>query len=303
MTGLWESIRAQLSPEQLVVIVRSAVLLAVGFLLARGASALLGRVLRYRLEPVRTKLLRRVAFYGILLMFIAGVLADWGLKIGGILLGAGGVLAIALGFASQTSFSNLISGLFLIGERPFDIGDYIRTGSTVGEVLSIDLLSVKLRTFDNLFVRIPNENLLKSEVQTLTRFPIRRADLQIGVSYLEDLAEVRRVLMEVADRNPLCLENPPPLFIFNGFGTSSLDIQFSVWATRENWLELKNTIQEEIKRAFDANDIEIAFPHVTLAGGKATRAVPVSWREEARSEATGDGSGRDEGGDEGEAAD
>ena len=76
-------------------------------------------------------------------------------------------------FASQTSVSNIISGIFLISEQPFQVGDLIKVGETKGVVLSIDLLSIKLRTFDNQLVRIPNENLIKNELSNITRFPIR----------------------------------------------------------------------------------------------------------------------------------
>ncbi len=169
----------------------------------------------------------------------------------------------------------MISGLFLLGEKPFQVGDYITVGERTGEVLSIDALSVKLRTFDNLFVRIPNETLIKSEVVTLTRFPIRRIDLKIGVAYKEDIGRVQEVLVEVADRNRLCLDDPPPLFIFLGFGDSSLDLQFSVWATRENYIELRNTIHTEVKAAFDAAGIEIPFPHRSIYTGAVTKPFPV----------------------------
>ncbi|MGH9382091.1 MAG: mechanosensitive ion channel family protein [Thermoanaerobaculia bacterium] len=280
MTELLTELRQLFTVEFAVELLQAGVYLVIGFLIAWAVSALLGRVLRLRLEPVRTRLLRRIAFYGILLLFVAAVLSDFGLRVGTILLGTGGLLAVAVGFASQTSFSNLISGLFLIGERPFDVGDVITVGATTGEVLSIDLLSVKLRTFDNLFVRIPNENLLKSEVRTLTRFPIRRADVNVGVSYMEDLKQVREVLEEVARRNPLCLEEPVPQIFLTGFGSSSIDLQYSIWATRENYVTLKNQIQEEIKAAFDAHGIEIPFPHLTVAGGKATRPLPVETRGE-----------------------
>ena len=182
---------------------------------------------------------------------------------------------MAIGFASQTSASNLISGLFLVAERPFTVGDVIRVGTTTGEVLSIDTLSVKLRTFDNLFVRIPNESLIKSEVTTLTRFPIRRADLLVGVAYKEDLSKVRTILEEVADKNPLSLEEPKPRYIFQGFGESSLDIQFSVWAKRENFLDLKNSIYSEIITAFDEQGIEIPFPHRTIYTGSVTEPFPI----------------------------
>jgi len=209
------------------------------------------------------ELFRRGIFYGIITLFTFAALHQLGFNLS-VVLGAAGVFSVAIGFASQTSASNLISGLFLLGERPFSVGDVIRVGSTTGEVLSIDLLSAKLRTFDNLYVRIPNESLIKSEVTTLTRFPIRRIDLKVGVAYKEDLPTVRDVLFKVADRNPLCLEEPKPLFIFQGFGNSSLDIQFSVWVKRENFLDLKNSLQLEIKAAFDAASIEIPFPQVDV---------------------------------------
>jgi small-conductance mechanosensitive channel len=192
-----------------------------------------------------------------------------------VLLGAAGILTVAIGFASQTSASNVISGLFLLGERPFAVGDVIRVGGTTGEVLSVDLLSVKLRTFDNLFVRIPNETMIKSEVTNLRRFAIRRVDLQVGVAYKEDLREVREVLLEVANRNPLCLEEPAPLIIFQGYGDSSINHQFSVWAKTENFLELRNSIPVEIKEAFDEHGIEIPFPHRTLYTGSETDPFPV----------------------------
>ena len=192
-----------------------------------------------------------------------------------VLLGAAGIVTVALGFASQTSASNLISGLFLIGERPFSVGDIIKVGDTTGEVLSIDLLSVKLRTYDNLYVRLPNESLIKSEVTTLTKFPIRRLDLLIGVAYKEDINKVRDVLTVVATNNPMCLEEPKPLFIFLGFGESSIDLQFSLWTKRENFIAFKTSVQIEIKQAFDQNGIEIPFPHRTLYTGSVTDPFPV----------------------------
>ncbi|MCA9784858.1 MAG: mechanosensitive ion channel family protein, partial [Candidatus Cloacimonetes bacterium] len=132
------------------------------------------------------------------------------------------------------------------------------------------------RTFDNQFVRIPNETILKSEVTTLTRFPIRRADLLISVAYKEDLGRVKQVLQELADQNPLCLQEPAPLIIFEQFGSSSIDIKFAVWATRDDWLNMKNSMFESIKKRFDAEGIEIPFPHVTLYTGSVTKPFPVT---------------------------
>ncbi|RLK48358.1 mechanosensitive ion channel-like protein [Alkalispirillum mobile] len=255
-------------------LIQAALILVGGFLIGRILANLVGRVPATHLDRHMGLLLRRVIFYGILLLAFTSALHQMGFKLG-VLLGAAGIISVAIGFASQTSASNLISGLFLVWERPFSVGDTIRVGTTVGEVVSIDLLSVKLRTFDNLFVRLPNETLIKTEMTNLSRFPIRRLDLQIGVAYKEDIKRVRKVLDEVATANPLCLEEPKPQFLFLGFGDSALNLQFNVWAQRENFLEMRNSLQIEIKEAFDREGIEIPFPHRTLYAGSVTDPFPV----------------------------
>jgi small-conductance mechanosensitive channel len=271
---MYEAFIEFLTGETALQVLRAGLLLLVGLIVAQLVSRIPQRMMSKRFSAHHVMQARRFSYYLVLALFIASALSELGFSLG-VLLGAAGVLSVAIGFASQTSASNLISGLFLIGERPFGIGDLITVGDTTGEVLSIDLLSVKLRTFDNLYVRIPNETLIKSEVRTLTRFPIRRFDLKVGVAYKEDIRHVREVLMRVADNNPLCLDEPKPLFIFTGFGDSSLDIQFSIWATRENFLELRNSMYEQIKRAFDDEGIEIPFPHRTIYTGEVTRPFPI----------------------------
>jgi small-conductance mechanosensitive channel len=263
-----------LSAERLMSFARAFVLVGVGLVLARIAAVVTTKVTGSHLDAHVGMLARRVVYYLVLVLFLVSALRELGFNLG-VLLGAAGILSVAVGFASQTSASNLISGLFLLGERPFAVGDVITVGNTTGEVMSVDLLSVKIRTFDNRFVRIPNETMIKSEVTTLTRFPIRRYDVQLGIAYKEDIARAREVLMAVADRNPSCLEEPQPLFIFLGFGDSALNFQFSVWAARENFLDVRNSIQEEIKLAFDDAGIEIPFPHRTLYAGSVTEPFPV----------------------------
>ncbi len=231
LTQLSEIFSADLDP---VVYFQALIIIIIGFVLARVASLALRRAFRESASPHVAVLTQRAAFYLILSLSVITALHQLGFNFG-VLLGAAGILTIAVGFASQTSMSNLISGLFLIGERPFAIGDLIKIGDTVGEVLSIDLLSVKLRLFDNTYVRIPNETIIKSEVSTLTKFPIRRIDLKIGVAFKEDIARVRQILLDVADKNPLCLEEPSPLFLLQGFGDFSINLQFSVWVKTEDF--------------------------------------------------------------------
>lgn len=274
MGDIWTGIVHFIAGDRALVFLRALIIGGIGLVAARLASAALARAFGRHLSGHHVMLLRRGSYYLVITLFLVSVLNQLGFSLG-VLLGAAGVLSVAVGFASQTSASNLISGLFLLGERPFEVGDVITVGDRTGEVLSIDLLSVKLRTFDNLYVRIPNETMIKSEVTTLTRFPIRRFDAKIGVAYKEDMSKVREVLFDVAARNPLCLDEPKPLFIFLGYGDSSLDIQFSVWAQTANWLNMRNAILQEIKEAFDAAGIEIPFPHRSLYAGSVTEPLPV----------------------------
>jgi small-conductance mechanosensitive channel len=256
-------------------ITQAVIILVVGYFLAKFLSNLVYKINIANLSNHGKTLLRRGIFYGILILMTISALRELGFDLS-VMLGAAGILSVAIGFASQTSASNLISGLFLMMERPFSIGDVIRVEQTTGEVISIDLLSVKIRTFDNLFVRVPNESMIKTQVTTITKFPIRRADLQVGIAYKEDIESVKSILVDVATKNLLCLDEPAPLFILVGFGTSSVDIQFSVWAKRENFLQMKNTMYQEIKKAFDQQGIEIPFPHVSLYSGEASKPIPIS---------------------------
>lgn len=274
MNQVLEILRDWLASGRLVAAFNAMVILVLGLLVTRLVSRNVGRLVTRYFGLQQGALARRISYYGLVVLVLVSVLRELGFELT-VLLGAAGVLSVALGFASQTSASNLISGLFLMAEKPFVVGDIITVGGTTGEVLSVDLLSVKLRTFDNLFVRVPNETMVKAEITNLTRFPIRRLDVKVGVAYKENVDRVKEVLLEVAEKNPLCLEEPRPLILFLGFGDSSLDFQFSVWAVRQNFLELRNTIHTGIKEAFDAAGIEIPFPHRSLYAGSVTDPFPV----------------------------
>ena len=292
-TSPLESLRQLVLTEGFGPLLRAGLILILGFPVVLGLSRALRRWVASVDSEQRGMIAGKLFFYAGGAVLVVWFLDELGFGIAP-LLGAAGIMGIALGFAAQTSVSNIISGFFLMAEQPFMVDDIIQIGTTVGRVESIDMLSVKLRTFDNKFVRIPNESIIKTEVTNITRYPIRRVDVAVGVAYRENVERVRRVLLEVAKANPLCLMEPEPVVLFDAYGESALNFSFRVWATRENWLELKNTIHEDIKERFDEEGIEIPFPHRTLYVGSATEPFPI--RIEGRGEA-GDSDGD---GDEGE---
>lgn len=257
-----------------VNISKALVILLMGFLLAKLVTKFLNRTLSKSLSAQNLMILRRSVFYTILTLFFIAFLNQLGFD-WKILLGTAGILTIALGFASQTSASNLISGIFLMVERPFVIDDLIEVGEAYGHVLSIDLLSTKIRTRDNILVRIPNETLMKSQFKNYTHFPIRRVDLKIGVAYKENIRKVISIIKSVVDKNPDCLDEPQPYILHEGFGDSSVDLLVGVWAKTENYWEVKTMLYRDIKEAFDKADIEIPFPHRSIYVGEKSKPFPV----------------------------
>lgn len=261
ISALSKQLTALLTKRKIFALTKAGLIIIVGLFLARRAASAVARI--SQLDTQQKLLLQKAVYYALVTLVVAAGLSELGFDLK-VLLGAAGLLTVAVGFAAQTSASNLISGLFLLVDRPFVVGDIIEINGIKGEVLTIDLMSCKLRTFDNVMVRVPNETMVKSEIKNLSFFPIRRIDLKLGVGYNENIVRVRDVLLDVATRNPLVLEEPPPLFLFEGFGDSSLNIQFSVWTLRENLLSTQNAILQEIKTAFDDAGIEIPFPHRTV---------------------------------------
>lgn len=180
------------------------------------------------------------------------------------LLGAAGIAGIAIGFAAQTSVSNVISGLFVMTERAFKIGDILRVDTVTGVVESFDLLSVRLRTFDNQLVRIPNETIIKANLVNMTHYAFRRFDLRVGVAYGTDLARVREILLDIVANNPFAVAEPAPVVIFDSFSSSSIEIMCGVWAPKDTYLDLKNSMMIGVSERFASEGIQIPFPQLDV---------------------------------------
>ena len=260
ITGLFTNINTDRLTEILVAVI----LCFIGFLIARFISNAFIRTIGSRFNAHQRLIWRRGLFYFIFLLFFMTSLKEAGFKLS-VFLGAAGILTVALGFASQTSASNLISGIFLIGEGSFEIGDTIQItlirGHTIeGEVISIDLLSVKLLTQDNIYVRLPNEQLIRAPVQNLSKFPIRRIPITLAINFHEDIIKVREVLLDVANKYPLVLTDPKPAVTVTAFRESSIELLFAVWCQQQNFLKVRDEMQERIRNGFLENQIEIPVP-------------------------------------------
>ena len=249
--------------ENILPSIRVAAILLIALPLVLAASRIIRRMLKGRVTPQHAMLVSKLFSYLFVSILVIMVLREFGFKLT-TLLGAAGIMGVAVGFAAQTSLSNLISGIFLVWEQTFQIGDVVQVGTTKGTVKSVDLLSIKLRTFDNQLIRIPNETLVKSEMTNITAFEIRRLDIPIGVAYGTDLRKAMDLLTEIADQNPMVLDEPRPLVTLTGFGESSVNIQFGIWFAKPNSLAVRDACIMAIHNRFHEQGIEIPFPQRTV---------------------------------------
>ena len=272
-----KGIFGNLNTDRLTELLVALALGLIGFLIARFVSNTFIRTIGSRFNAHQKLVWRRGIFYFIFLIFVMASLKEAGFKLS-VFLGAAGILTVALGFASQTSASNLISGLFLIGEGSFEIGDtiqitLIRGNSIEGEVISIDLLSVKLLTQDNVYVRLPNEQLIRAPVHNLSKFPIRRIPITLAINFHEDIIKVREVLLDVAQKYPLVLADPKPAVTVTAFRESSIELLFAVWCQQENFLKVRDEMQERVRNGFLDNQIEIPVPKMGFVDHPLSRPV------------------------------
>jgi small-conductance mechanosensitive channel len=240
------------------------VIVLVGLLAAGFISRSLSRVAQRHFAVHQAMLIKRFTYYLVIALTIITALNEAGINLS-VVIGAAGVASVAIGFASQTSMSNLISGVFMIIEKPFMIGDTIKVGGTSGEVTSMGLLSTLLKTGDNVMVRIPNENLMKSEIANITRFETRKFEVQVGIDYSANLQEARELIIQAVKSLDLILKEPGPSVQFDRFNDNSMDLTLSCWCRQDRLADAKFAVAQTVKATLDSANISIPYPHRVLS--------------------------------------
>ncbi len=179
-----------------------------------------------------------------------------------------GVAGIAIGFAAKDTLSNLIAGVVLIIDRPFEIGDRIEvwsapTGSASwGDVIDIGLRATKTKTTDNIVIIIPNNEIMKRDIVNYTIISSNiRVRINIGVAYDADIKQAKDLINKVAGSVEWVSKEPPPKVVVRNFGESSVDLQLRVWINdARKRMDTISYITDKVKEEFDNNGIEIPYP-------------------------------------------
>ncbi|OJF76414.1 MAG: hypothetical protein BKP49_06870 [Treponema sp. CETP13] len=261
--GSFDNLKQYFSLAFATRVLETIVALILFYIVYRIARKYVSKLAHKQLKPQTALIIDKVIKYAYEILVVIYVLNLFGIKLNA-LLGAAGIVGIAVGFAAQTSVSNIISGFFVLSDQSIKIGDYITIADVVGTVYSIDLMSIKVLTLDNQLIRIPNETVIQSNMQNNTYFPTRRMLFNVGVSYDTDLEEAKAALESVPASCPTVLDTPLPLVYFDGFGDSSIKMVLAVWFKREYYWETRNSVFMNIKTAFDAAGIEIPFNQLDI---------------------------------------
>ena len=197
----------------------------------------------------------RYIFYVVVVLYILGL---FGINLKAIW-GAAGIAGVAIGFAAQTSVSNLISGLFVLTEGSIHVGDTIIVGDVTGIVDEVKLLSIRVHTFDNQMVRIPNSTIINSNLMNNSYHNKRRLTLNVGVDYSTDMRTALETLKKAPALCPTVLSDPAPAVWFDGFADSSINLVVAVWFKPVDFLQTKNDLYIAIKQVLDEAGISIPF--------------------------------------------
>ncbi len=260
----------------LIGILTGLLIFSAGYLLTRKFQKWLDDsvMARGRVDSgVRNSIRVAVGYCGLALAAIIGISAA-GIDLSNLALVAG-ALSLGIGFGLQNIVSNFVSGLILLAERPFKVGDWIVAGTVEGTVKKISVRATEIETFQRQTVVLPNSELINSAVGNWTlRNRIARVEIPVGVAYGTDPELVRSVLLEIGKGHRNALNNPEPHVLFLNFGDSSLDFELRLFLSDvDHFLTIQSEIRFQITEAFAAHGIEIPFPqrdiHIKSSPGQA----------------------------------
>ena len=232
----------------------------VGYFFARLVKTLVKRtVQRGKTEATTGLFVANLAYAVILSVVIAAALGEMGVQTASLvaILGAAG---LAIGLALQGLLSNLASGLVLVTQRLFMVGDYIEAADASGTVIEIRLFTTVLKTFDGRRVTVPNGRLTSNNIINYSVYPTRRVEVVVSVDYASDLAFVRQTVLAALADDARILPDPAPAVVVKNLGESGVDVAVRAWVKRENYWNVFFDLQEALKNRFDAAGIVIPFP-------------------------------------------
>lgn len=224
-------------------------------------------------EGIKHSLISGFSFTGFIISAILAIVA-MGVDLSNLAVIAG-ALSVGIGFGLQDVIKNLVSGIILLFERPFKVGDWVLIGGEEGKIKQINIRSTEVETFNKASVIIPNATLISSSLTNLTHGNNwQRQTIAVGVSYDSDAEQVTKLLLECARSCKKVMKVPAPYVLFKNFGESSLDFELRIYVSDiwSGW-SAGSDVRYEILRRFREAGINIAYPQIVVHQGSEDTSV------------------------------
>ena len=250
--------------------IQAGIVLVATVVLAMVVSKILRRVVARGIgHGFASILTSRFSGYAVFVIGLSYALTVLGVRVGP-LLGALGLGGLVLALALQGVVGNFVSSVILQTRRPYTVGDTVELDGRLGVVEDIDSRTTQIRGLDGTHIRIPNANVASATIVNLTREPMRRSELAVGVAYDTDLEQATEAIYAALDRVPRVLSEPEPAVNLEGFGDSSIGFNVLYWHDSDVPTELatRHDLVLAIHREFAACSITIAFPQMVVWSGQ-----------------------------------
>ncbi|MEZ4823581.1 MAG: mechanosensitive ion channel family protein [Ignavibacteria bacterium] len=267
-----------LIPEILI----SIVILIATIFIARKLSRLIRKRLIARIDDeLLANFITRISKWSITLLGVGICLNILGLTqfAGGLMAGAG-VSAVVLGFAFKDIGVNFLSGVILAFNRPFIIGDVIESDGITGTIMSLDLRTTKIKTFDGIEIYVPNSNILNNPLSNFNAGGLRRFEYIVGIDYDADVSKARSLILDVLKGIDDILDEPAPLIIVNELGANSINLKVLYWINTDEAKEsLPVTKGDAIEKSLSAlknGSVNIPFDSMQVQFNKGIPEIAVN---------------------------
>ncbi len=257
----WVEVYGALAVDYGLNLVGAILLLFIGWTIAGWVKRVLQRQLD-RLDGVDhtvSRFLANLARYLVLIIVLVAVLGQFGVQIASIL-AVLGTIGLGVGLALQGTLSNVAGGIVLLILRPFNVGDFVDAGGNAGTVMEIGLFNTELKTFDGIFLTVPNADIAASAITNFSRHPTRRLDLAVGVGYSDDLDKGLEVLKGLMEADSRILADPAPEVMVLSLGDSAVNLNLRCWCTTADFWAVKWDLTRKMKLEIEAAGLSIPFP-------------------------------------------
>lgn len=247
-----------------------AVIMVIAVIVAKLVTNHMKKRLSDKVGKDELGILVRVTYYGIIIIGFFIALPYFRVDLSGLLV-AGGVVGIIIGFACQSVVSNLISGLFIVVERPVKLGDNINIGDVFGTVEEIRVLSTTVSATDGTYIRIPNEKVFTSNITNYVTHAARRIEYTIGIDYADDAGKVVPVINTLLAGHPFVLKNPKPQVFVKELSPDAVNISILFWTPSSEYGDVRNEMLWRIKVALEGAGLSFGSPRSTVRFGNVLR--------------------------------